>query len=492
MEKKVIEGDSVKKNFIYQFLYQFVILVIPFVISPYLTRTLGSRALGVYTFTYSIAYYFVMFAMLGILRHGQRIVAERTANVVELRKTVWSLIILHTLISVVVLGIYMAYAFWVCKDNQAVAIAQGVYVFSAVIDLTWFFQGLEKFKTVVIRNTIIRLAECILIFSLVKKPDDLLVYTVIMSLSVCLGHIVMIPQVIRMVKPIKFSYKDVVEHIKPMLVLFVAAVAVSLYTVFDKTLLGILSDMDNVAFYEYSNKIITIPKTFITIISTILFPKACKLLSSGDAEGVERNLENSLMINYFIGFASVWGLLGIGELFAIVYYGLPFAECGTVIMSMAPLILIVGLGEVLRSLYLYPLKKDKTMVMILFINAAINLTLSIVLIPSMGVYGAVIGTIVAELFGLVYEMVLCRNYIKISKFLKAGIPFCVIGFIMFVVIMGITLVTERNIWGLLIQTMAGATVYVLLALIYCYRTNVTMKGILQSIFTKIKNVMSRK
>ncbi len=492
MEKKVIEGDSVKKNFIYQFLYQFVILVIPFIISPYLTRTLGSQALGVYTFTYSIAYYFVMFAMLGILRHGQRIVAERTSNVVELRKTVWSLITLHVLISIVVLGIYMVYAFFVCKNNQAVAIAQGIYVFSATIDLTWVFQGLEKFKTVVIRNTVIRLAECILIFSMVKKPDDLLVYTIIMSLSVCLGHIVMIPQIIRLIEPIKFSYRDVMEHIKPMLVLFVATVAISLYTVFDKTLLGILSDMDNVAFYEYSNKIITIPKTFIAIISTILFPKACKLLSVGDVKGVEKNLENSLMINYFIGFASVWGLLGIGRLFAIVYYGLPFAECGTVIMSMSPLVLIVGLGEVLRSLYLYPLKKDKTMVMILFINAAINLTLSIVLIPSMGVYGAVIGTMVAELFGLIYEMVLCRSYLNISRFLKAGIPFCIIGFVMFAVIAGVALITEQNIWGLFIQMLAGAAVYVILALLYCYRTNVTMRDIVQSVFIKIRSVISRK
>lgn len=486
MEKNVIQGDSVKKNFIYQFLYQFIILVIPLVISPYLTRTLGSHALGIYTFTYSIAYYFVMFAMLGIVRHGQRIVAERKADTTLLRRAVWSLIAFHTLISVIVLVAYMAYAFFLCKNNQAVAIAQGIYVFSAVIDLTWIFQGLEKFKTVVIRNAIIRLAECVLIFSLVKGQDDLLIYTVIMSLSVCLGYLVMIPQVIRLIKPIKFSCKDFTEHIKPMLVLFVAAIAISLYTVFDKTLLGILSDVDNVAFYEYSNKIITIPRTFIMIISTILFPKACKLLAVGDEKGVEKDLETSLMINYFIGFASVWGLLGIGELFATVYYGVSFAECGAVIMAMSPLILIVGLGEVLRSLYLYPLKKDKIMVAILFMNAAINLALSTMLIPSMGVYGAVIGTTVAELFGLIYEMVLCRRYLKISRFLLAGIPFCIIGFVMYVAVTAIALVTEANVWGLLIQILTGAVVYSVLALVYCYRTNITVKSILQRIFAKLK------
>ena len=101
-QNKLLDGDSVKKNFIFQFLYQVVILVIPLVTSPYLTRVLGSKPLGVYTYTYSIAYYFVIVAMLGINKYGQRIVAERKKDILSLRQTVWSLVSLHLIVSVLV------------------------------------------------------------------------------------------------------------------------------------------------------------------------------------------------------------------------------------------------------------------------------------------------------------------------------------------------------------------------------------------------------
>ena len=90
-----MKKEKLSSNLIMQFLYQGVTLVIPLIISPFLTRTLGSNALGVYTYTYSIAYYFVMFAMLGISRHGQRIISQNRDDDEKLRKVFWSLFFTH-------------------------------------------------------------------------------------------------------------------------------------------------------------------------------------------------------------------------------------------------------------------------------------------------------------------------------------------------------------------------------------------------------------
>ena len=173
MNKKLLQGDSVKNNFIYQFLYQFVILVIPLIVSPYLTRTLGSEPLGIYTYTNSIAYYFVLVAMLGIGKHGQRIIAERKSDEQALRKTFWSLFTFHLGVSLVVFLLYLCYAIFLCNEDKAVTIAQSIYVLSACFDITWLYQGLEKFKTVVIRNAVLKVLECIAIFTFVKTPRQL-------------------------------------------------------------------------------------------------------------------------------------------------------------------------------------------------------------------------------------------------------------------------------------------------------------------------------
>ena len=128
--------DSTKKNFTFQLLYQVVILVIPLIVSPYLTRTLGGNSLGVYSYTYSIAYYFVVFAMLGINTHGQRIISQRRSDITELRKTFWSLYCVHFITSLTALLAYIFYVILICKSDVDIAFVQTIYVASSIFDLT--------------------------------------------------------------------------------------------------------------------------------------------------------------------------------------------------------------------------------------------------------------------------------------------------------------------------------------------------------------------
>ncbi len=282
MSSNLLKADSAKKNFTFQLLYQVIILVVPLFVSPYLTRTLGSSALGSYTYNHSIAYYFVIVAQLGISKHGQRVIAQNKHDFTTLRKTYWSLFWTHALMSLLALAAYIIYMIFICASDKAIVYALSLYVLSAFFDITWFFYGIEKFKSISIRNAIVKAVETVLIFSLIKSPADILIYTIIISASVCAGQIIMLPRVIKEIPPIKVGFSDMLAHMKPMIILFSASVAVVLYTVLDKTLLGILSVKDNVAFYEYSNKLINIPKTLINVVSIVLYPKACIYAKNND------------------------------------------------------------------------------------------------------------------------------------------------------------------------------------------------------------------
>ncbi len=488
----LLKPDSAKRNFTFQIMYHTVILVIPLIVSPYLTRVLGSNSLGVYTYTYSIAYYFVVVAMLGINRHGQRIIAQRRHDETELRKTFWSLLCVHLIASLLSLAAYFVYVIWICGSDKNIAMIQGLYVFSAALDITWLFQGLEKFQIVVIRNVVVKLLETACIFIFVKSPADTAIYTLIMCTSVCLGFLVMFPQVLSAIPPIRFSLKDMQEHIKPLFTLFAATVAVTLYTVFDKTLLGIMKTKDDVAFYEYSDKIVKIPRQFIGVIGTVLFPRACIYASKNDFKGMRKTYDYCLIVSCFIGFASCFGLAAVADLFSVVYYGEAFAICGPVIISMCPLILIIGLGETVRDSFIYPLKKDSTMVKILTANAIINLALSILLIPSMGIYGAVVGTIGAETFGMIAEFVVCRKYISLKDSLRNGVPFAVIGLIMYVVVRIVAQYTAASIAGLLIQIAVGAFIYLLLSFLYGFFFNHLIRETFLDILGQIKSRLGKR
>ena len=87
----MINKQSISKNFFFQYVYQLLVLVIPLVLAPYLSRTLRETALGIFSYANSIAAYFVTLSMLGIARHGQRIISENANNNIKLRKAYYSI-----------------------------------------------------------------------------------------------------------------------------------------------------------------------------------------------------------------------------------------------------------------------------------------------------------------------------------------------------------------------------------------------------------------
>lgn len=463
-----MKKQSLAKNFIFQFLYQVVVLIIPLILSPYLTRTLGSKSIGVYSYANSIAYYFVIFAMLGISRHGQRIIASSKDNDIELRKCFWSLFILHVVISGIVLVCYYVTIVIVHPQYYWVYIIEGIYVASALFDITWFFYGLENFQSVVTKNIIIKVLECTLIILLVKDSSDILLYTLITAFAMLIGQAVMIPQAVRIVRPIKFDKSYYKMHIKPLFVFFVSVLATSLYTVFDKTLLGIMSTKENVAFYEYSNKIINVPKTITNVIGTVMFPRACRLAANGDVQGQKKYINYSMILTSFISMASIFGLLAIADEFAVYYFGAEFAICGTVMICLSFLIYIVGMGDIIRTQYMIPNHMDRQFTISLILNAVVNLILTITLIPVLGIYGAIIGTVSAEICGFIYQMYLCREFVKIRQLISTTSPFVIIGCVMLFSLLFLKKVFSDGIIDLIALIVIGGVEYCVLSAVYLY------------------------
>ena len=55
-----------KKNFIYNVISQILILILPLITVPYVSRVLGAEGIGIYSYTISIITYFTLVGSLGI------------------------------------------------------------------------------------------------------------------------------------------------------------------------------------------------------------------------------------------------------------------------------------------------------------------------------------------------------------------------------------------------------------------------------------------
>ena len=67
---------KLKQNFIYQFSYQILAIIVPLITTPYVSRVLHPEGIGDYAYTFTVVYYFFIAWMLGFDTHGQRLVAQ--------------------------------------------------------------------------------------------------------------------------------------------------------------------------------------------------------------------------------------------------------------------------------------------------------------------------------------------------------------------------------------------------------------------------------
>lgn len=457
---------SIKKNFIYNFSYQILTMILPLITTPYIARVIGPEGVGVQSYTLSIANYFVLFAMLGINNHGNRSIAMVRGNKEKLNKTFISIYFVQFTMSILMILIYLIYIIFIAKENKVIFIIQAIYIISALLDINWFFFGMEQFKLTVVRNIVIKLASVVSIFIFVRNSNDLYLYSLILALGTLISQCILWKYLNKYISFVKVSKEEILVQVKPILILFIPVIAVSIYKIMDKIMLGSMSSMTQVGFFENSEKIMNIPLGVITALGTVMLPKMSNLYAIGNEKEGNKYIGLSLEFVMFISVGAMFGLIGVSPILIPIFLGDKFIECINIVSIMSITIVFLAWANVVRTQYLIPKKKDKIYIISTIIGAIINLLINLLLIKKYGAVGATIGTIFAESSVCIYQSIMVRKELNMSLYLKKVIFYMAPGIIMCVVIrilgntLGVSILTGS------IQIIVGGTIYVVLSLIY--------------------------
>ena len=458
--------NQIKKNFLYNVFYQIIRIVIPFITIPYISRILGASGVGIYSYTYSIVEYFMLFAMLGINNYGNRSIAKVRDDKKQLSKTFLSIYALQIIMSIIMLILYLGYVFIFDNQYKIIAIIQTIYLISVIFDINWFFFGLEKFKVTVIRSTIVKILSLILIFAFIKVESDVWIYTLILSLSTLISQLVLLPFLKGEIILVKITLKDIKKHIKPCLILFIPVIAVSLYKVMDKVMLGLMSEISEVGYYEQCEKIVNIPLGIITALGTVMLPRISNLVAKNDEKTIKEYIDKSINFMMFLAFPICFGLIATSNKFIPLFLGDSFSKSIYLMYFLAPTIIFISLANVLRTQYLIPKEKDKIYIMSVIIGALINLGINLAFIPKFGSIGACYGTILAEFFVMLYQLVSLRDELPISTYLKEILPYFIKSIIMFSIILLINYLDIKNAYIIILQILCGIFIYFILNIKY--------------------------
>jgi len=480
---------SIKKNFMWQICIEFTNMLLPLVTSPVLSRRLGAEALGVYSYVYTVTYYFLQFSLLGMFQYGTREIAAVRDDKDLLNKKFSELLCFQLIHGGMTIIAFVLYAVIFSKYTGLLLI-QILYVMGAsVILINYVFSGLEEFGIISVKTMVIRSIGVLLIFLFVRTKEDLPLYTLIMASEPLAGALVYIYLARKKVKLVRVKLRDAYKHIKGLYAIFIPIMATFLYATMDKLMLGNMSDMSQLGFYSNAEKAL-IAKNLAVALSVVLVPRMSKLANDANEAKFNDLLDKSIEIILLLTIAFGFGTAAVSSIFSVVFWGDKFTACSALIKIMSFMLPAYGLTYVINNQYLVPLKKEKIYIQATVLGVAFNVVFNLLLIPRSGAFGAAVATLMTQYVVLIYECVAIRKNYSIYKSIKGAVPYLAIAITMYLVVIRIDKIVSYSILWLVFEVLIGAIVFLVFCIFYWLLFNKTMYiSILKNLISRGQNIL---
>jgi O-antigen/teichoic acid export membrane protein len=429
---------SVKNSVFYNVLLAISQVFFPLITFPYLARTLGPEHVGVLNFAESIAKYFVMLAALGIPIYGIREIAKVQNELKERTKIFAEIFTINLICTLGLSFIFLAAVFFIPQLNKEKVLFYWTiaYFIFQVFYFEWFFNGMNQFKFIAIRQFIIRFFFIIFVFILIKSQFDYVNYMRMQfGLSVLLAIINFnnLSKYISLNKA-SFANLDLRKHIKPLLYIFLTIFSISIYFSLDTILLGFLANNESVGYYSTALKLNKLIIAVFGAVTVAIFPSLINLYHSQQIEKFRELIRQVFFVLVSLSIPAIVIFISCAKEIVHVLFSQNFDRSILPLQITAPLILIVSLSSIFGFQVLSALAKDRQILYSAIIGMSVSIVLSILLVPSLMEVGEAITILVTELSVSVSFIYFTKKYFKVggltNMFLKqllGALPY--IGFV---------------------------------------------------------------
>ena len=451
---------STKKNTAYNVAYRMFSVLLPLVTAPYLSRTVGTDGVGLYSKAWSISYIFCLIGMLGLNDYGVRTIAQVRDDRKELDRTFSAIWQMQLLVAGVTLAFWLGYVFLVAGAEKTISLHLTMMSVSCLCSFDWCLMGLDIFKPIALRNTFVKTAAAVCVFIFVKTKADLWIYAFVWSLATLLGNLSCAATLKGKVSYHRVPMKESLKHLAPCSVLFISVLAVNIYRTMDKVMVSLIAGLDQNGLYENAEKIIYCLSGFILAVGTVMMPKIANLQKKGETERIARHIDKTMDLMICMVSAMAFGVAAVSDRFAPLFYGDAFRYSGTLMAPLGFTLIMIGFANVIRTQVVLPQKRDSIFVKSVCCGAVVNLIANACLIPPLKSMGAVIGTLLAEMTVPTVQFLLLRKELPYKKYVSYVGIYAVIGAIMFLCVRGVGKLLPKERWlNLGIQTITGIVVY---------------------------------
>lgn len=470
-------------NLIFNILCQLTYFIVPVFITPYISRVLNAELIGEYSFTLANSNYFVLAETLGFTLYGQIKIAAVRDDKNKLSLLFWELFFIKCFLMMIASASYIPVILTAGSTRlRTLYVIMLINIVSNGLDITWFLNGLEEFKVTALRTIFIKLCNLAAVYLFVKDESDIFLYALIMQGFILIGFISVYPILRKKIRWTGFKALCIRQHIKPSFVYLIPGVVNTVFTSVDKTLLGtMISDANEVGYYQQASSLITAFTTMINSISNVLLPRIAYLHYNTTDEKEEKRLMKIVTgIGLAFAIPIMFGLIAVSDEFIPIYLGPGYEKSALLLKILSANVILVVICNYCGQLCLVAKGKQMRYNIVIIIGAIVNIVLNLCLIQAFSSAGVAIASIVSNFTMLIPCLIWSRHSLTIWDLFIVSWKYVIAAVAMFVCIFFFS-VNLAPIFHLVIKIIIGIIVYFILLLVF---RDETLFFILRMIFKK--------
>lgn len=407
----MMKKNSIGLNSIIYTIKIFFTMLVPMITFPYASRVLGAEGIGKVNFCTSIVNYFVLMAGLGIQTYAIRECSKLRDKKLELEKTVreiFSINIYSTILSYICFILFV-YTNVNMSQYKAVLFIVSLLIIATPLGMEWIYNVFEDFIYITIRTILIQIAAVAFLVVGVKSKEDILIYaffTIVPTIGCNLSNIIHVNKYCKL----KFVWnKEMLNHMKPIIILFASAITCTIYLNSDITMLGIIGTDTNVGYYTAATKLYTMLRNILFVIITVSLPRFNFYLGNGEKEKFGRLYNDVFIVLIYLVIPISVGLACVSEELIFVVCGESYENAVLPLKILAFALVPTMVGSFWSNIILVPLNKEKQILVATIIGAVFNVIVNVFIMPYYYEKGAAISTLLSEI------LVLCIHTINLKK-----------------------------------------------------------------------------
>lgn len=271
------ENTKVAENYVFMTILQVLNVCFYILIYPFLIRVLGAESYGLYAYAVAIVALFITFVSFGFDLPAAKRIAENADNKSVLAQVLSEVTTTKIWLEIIALAAY-ALLLFLAPKMQAQRLLFAIVFAQTLANIffpQWYFQGVQRMRVVTYIQVAFKMATLPFIFWLLRSPEDIWLYALIVSVASVLGALVAW-LIIRYKDGLRVHWVSlpvVIQSLRESLPFFLSNATGVLKEQGVVLLIGQFLGMSDVAIYDLANKIIIIPRTIFSKLNDALFPK---------------------------------------------------------------------------------------------------------------------------------------------------------------------------------------------------------------------------